>query len=48
MFTLGATMLGWHGVPTGFVPDPALFGVRCGACPQACANMASGFLMSTF
>ena len=48
VFTLGAAMLGWHGVPTGFVPGHVLFGAGYGACPQAWANIASGFLMSTF
>ncbi len=48
VFTLGAAMLGWHGVPTGFVPSHVHSGTGRGACPQACANIASGFLMSTF
>ena len=26
VFTLGAAMLGWHGVPTGFVPGKRSYG----------------------
>jgi hypothetical protein len=47
VFTVGASMLGWHSVPAGFGGARPM-SCPCEVCPQACTSMECGFMLSIF